>query len=471
MTRRIQEGDHALAGFNMVRTDMLGDAAGLAGRHPGGTNMVEQRGLAMIDMAHHGHHRRTRLGRGVGMRFGIDEEGFRIVELGGDRLMAHVFNHDHRGVLIQHLVDGDHLAHLHQGLDHFGGLDRHLVRQIAHRDGFRYVDFAHRRFGRRHEGRLIVVRVPALAVTALLRATPTGCPADIPAGLDRALLGRVVTLPGDRAEHGSLGRLLGRFLVVTRLGSRFVKSTGGQGRSPGCGSRRSRSRLFSRKLVSNNFFRGDAFAFLLGQHVGRLHLAQRLITLGLRLADTPLVLVDHREWRDGSLGDWRRRFFIARCDRFRYELGFGFRFGFRLLHRFGFRYGRFDDRRHLQRQWIGNRVRQRRDSRGVLCLGCRISIACKRIGHRIALHQHTLLAHFDLNGARLARRVGLLDLGSLLARKRDLLFLGRSRAVALAQVIKQARLVSLGQCRIRVIVQDAGRGQLQDQCRYRHFKF
>jgi uncharacterized membrane-anchored protein len=36
------------------------------------------------------------------------EEGFGIVQLGGERLVAHFLDHDHRGVLVQRLVDGDH---------------------------------------------------------------------------------------------------------------------------------------------------------------------------------------------------------------------------------------------------------------------------------------------------------------------------------------------------------------------------
>ena len=39
---------------------MLGDSAGLARGHFGLANGVEQAGLAVIDVAHHGHHRRPR---------------------------------------------------------------------------------------------------------------------------------------------------------------------------------------------------------------------------------------------------------------------------------------------------------------------------------------------------------------------------------------------------------------------------
>jgi hypothetical protein len=60
--------------------------------------------------------------------------------------MAHFLDQNHGGVLIQWLVDGDHLAQLHQVLDHFRCLDGHLVRQLGHRDGLWHMHFQHARF-------------------------------------------------------------------------------------------------------------------------------------------------------------------------------------------------------------------------------------------------------------------------------------------------------------------------------------
>ena len=59
---RVDEGD-ARAGRrgHLIGADMLGDAAGFARRHFGGTDGVEQRGLAVVDMTHDGDHRRARL--------------------------------------------------------------------------------------------------------------------------------------------------------------------------------------------------------------------------------------------------------------------------------------------------------------------------------------------------------------------------------------------------------------------------
>ena len=69
VARRIEEGDLRLVGqAHLIGADMLGDPAGLAGDDVGAADRVEQAGLAVIDMAHDRHHRRTRL-QGLG---GID---------------------------------------------------------------------------------------------------------------------------------------------------------------------------------------------------------------------------------------------------------------------------------------------------------------------------------------------------------------------------------------------------------------
>ena len=103
----------------------------------------------MVDVTHDGHHRCARQRFGVLLRHFVVGEGFRIVQRGHDGLVTHFFDHDHGGVLVQRLVDGDHLAQLHQVLDHLGGLDRHLVGQFGHGDGFRHVHFEDARFHRR----------------------------------------------------------------------------------------------------------------------------------------------------------------------------------------------------------------------------------------------------------------------------------------------------------------------------------
>ena len=48
--------------------------------------------------------------------------------------VTHLLDQQHRRFLVEHLVDGDHHAHVHQDLDHFGCLHGHLLGQVGHRD-------------------------------------------------------------------------------------------------------------------------------------------------------------------------------------------------------------------------------------------------------------------------------------------------------------------------------------------------
>ena len=58
---RVEEGDLLAAlQLHLIGADMLGDAAGLAGHDVGLAQRIEQRGLAVIDMAHDGDDRRAR---------------------------------------------------------------------------------------------------------------------------------------------------------------------------------------------------------------------------------------------------------------------------------------------------------------------------------------------------------------------------------------------------------------------------
>ncbi|MNV50862.1 hypothetical protein D3C71_1428910 [compost metagenome] len=67
------------------------------------------------------------------------------------------------------------------------------------------------------------------------------------------------------------------------------------------------------------------------------------------------------------------------------------------------------------------------------------------LGTFVALDERALLAHFHLDRAGLARGIRLLDLAGGLLHQRDLLAVGRSRAVAGLQISKQLLLVRLGQ--------------------------
>ena len=52
VTRGVDEGDRAVVLDDLVRTDVLGDATGLARDDVRLADAVEQRGLAVVDVAH-----------------------------------------------------------------------------------------------------------------------------------------------------------------------------------------------------------------------------------------------------------------------------------------------------------------------------------------------------------------------------------------------------------------------------------
>ena len=59
VTRGVEEGDRAVAVMDLIRADVLGDSAVFARCYLGLPDSVEQRGLAVVDVAHDGHHWRA----------------------------------------------------------------------------------------------------------------------------------------------------------------------------------------------------------------------------------------------------------------------------------------------------------------------------------------------------------------------------------------------------------------------------
>ena len=141
VARGIQKSDYTTLGRDVVSANMLGNAPCFAHRHFGTADVIQQRGFAMIHVAHYGHHRCTRQQFGSLCFHLFLGKGFRVVQRGLHRHVAHLFNHDHGCILIQRLVDGNHLSQLHQHLDHLRCLDRHFVCQLSHGNGFGYVNF------------------------------------------------------------------------------------------------------------------------------------------------------------------------------------------------------------------------------------------------------------------------------------------------------------------------------------------
>ena len=117
---------------DLVGADVLGDAAGLAGRHLGLADRVEQRRLAVVDVAHDRHDRRARLEVLVGvveLRLGVDLVGG-VDDL--DLLVELVREHLDR-VVGQRLGERRHLAQLHQLLDHLGHGDAEVLGDVLDR--------------------------------------------------------------------------------------------------------------------------------------------------------------------------------------------------------------------------------------------------------------------------------------------------------------------------------------------------
>ena len=139
MARRVEERDFAVADLDLVRADVLGNATGLARDHAGRANRIEQRRLAVVDMAHHGDHRCARHQR-LGIVFDhdvvdlflgtLDRDG--ALKLGGNQLDC---------IVGQRLRDRDELAKAHHHLDDLGRGDAKLLGVLLdghttrHRDG------------------------------------------------------------------------------------------------------------------------------------------------------------------------------------------------------------------------------------------------------------------------------------------------------------------------------------------------
>ena len=141
---RVEECDLALVHFHHVGADMLGNATGLAVGDMGRADVVEQGRLAVIDMTHDRDHRRPRQWLTLGLG-GLCHHVLELIFFEQFDLVAHLFDHDLRRILVDDLIDRGHHTHTHHRLDNFAGLDRHLLCQFGHGDGLGQRDLAHHR--------------------------------------------------------------------------------------------------------------------------------------------------------------------------------------------------------------------------------------------------------------------------------------------------------------------------------------
>ena len=142
MARRVDEGDTAARRRrDLIRADMLSDAAGFARRDLRGTDGVKQRCLAVVDMAHDGHDRRAgqqllRIVRDVEHAFfdvRLGDPPHSVAELFGDKLC---------GIGVDRVCARGHVALLHEHAHHIDRTLGHAIGRILDGDRFRNDDLA-----------------------------------------------------------------------------------------------------------------------------------------------------------------------------------------------------------------------------------------------------------------------------------------------------------------------------------------
>jgi len=160
MARGVEKCDCAALMLDLVGADMLRDAPVLARGDMRLADVVQQRGFAMVHVAHEGHDRRTRhqiaqrVHSALRLRFRLERRGRR------GRLLF-VFEHkamlfgDYFGDLELDLhADGGEDVQAHQFGDEHVGLDtEHLGEILHHHVPFDGDDLAGSGFGRRFRGR------------------------------------------------------------------------------------------------------------------------------------------------------------------------------------------------------------------------------------------------------------------------------------------------------------------------------
>ena len=324
-----------------------------------------------------------------------------IVELRGRRLVAHLLGEDHRRFLVEHLVDRHHRAHLHQRLDDLGSLHRHLVREVGDGDRFGNRDVADDRARLHRRAGGVSARIVVATVASALRTAPAGgggAAGDVAAQLERATPRRFFL------EHLA-GRLLRR-LVALLAGLRGRTVQRAFGRLGGRLRRRSLRGGGLRGLGSLRGFRCLRF----GRRLRGGFLGLDLL-LGLALRLRFLLLLDV--------------FLLARDQLLTLLL-------------LGFPRGDFLDRQHRGGSG-GAFAGAGRAGAGAVRTAARPGDRRRLFGGRrrgrlafVTADEHALLAHLDLDRARLAGGIGGLDLGGLLAHQRDALLRIAARRAACA---------------------------------------
>ena len=135
MTWSIQEGYLATAvQSHTVSTDMLGNTTRLTGNHIGIADIVEQRGLTVVNVTHHGYDWSTWNQVVLIILFLAHS----LLNLSADifGLESELLSHHVDGLCIQTLVDRYHDTNTHQGRDNLSNADVHHRSQLANGNEF-----------------------------------------------------------------------------------------------------------------------------------------------------------------------------------------------------------------------------------------------------------------------------------------------------------------------------------------------
>ena len=134
MTRGIQECDVAVVDMHSVRADVLCDTASLGGGNACVSDIVEQRGLAVVNVTHYNNDRITRL-KALGIVGSILEQ---TLLDGNDNflldLCAEFLGNEGSGIEVDCLVEVSHNAEVEQLLDDLGSCYLQAGSQLGNND-------------------------------------------------------------------------------------------------------------------------------------------------------------------------------------------------------------------------------------------------------------------------------------------------------------------------------------------------
>src|SRR4051812_27328838 len=286
VTRGVDEGDRTLValelGDDLVGADVLGDPTGLLARHVGVPERVQELRLAVVDVTHDGHDRRTDvpvvLVRALLVTEGEVEglEQLAVLVLGADHLddPADLGTEELQRLVVHRLRGGDHLAQVEQGGHQRGRLGVDPLGQVGQRgatgqpDGLSVTTGQlHAAHGRRRHGvelltplllalapadRTATTRTPEGTRGARTRATTTAATTAAATTGTEATGRSTATAPGSAAAGTDPTATAGRTRTAAATGTAGATGTaagpaGRPGRHhAGAGTRRHHARVGTR---------------------------------------------------------------------------------------------------------------------------------------------------------------------------------------------------------------------------------